>query len=201
MVTSKKLIVFSTLVLMLSGCYKVEHPDTEPIAFKQPEIQFQKSGTILLSRAMPQKVARASVPGTHRMMMPLIGYIPPSVGFLPADNETWLEIDSLSKKLTLFRGKKVLAVVQAEGMIGAEPGLYALQHKEKDPLWYAPDKYFSKRKLGVPTEDAQTRYLRGALLCRSLRSGLERGSWWTTSVPSRALEALLYAAAWLLNCN
>ena len=160
-----RIVILINVLMFLSACYRIEHPEITPIVALEHEskVLYQKSGTILVSRTIPAQIEVAAVAGKHRLMMPLIGYIPPSTGFLPADNETWLEVDSSKKTITLFRGKAVVTIVQAEGAVSAAPGLYALQHKEKDPVWYAADEYFTKRQITPPSEESEGRYLRGAL--------------------------------------
>jgi hypothetical protein len=83
--------------------------------------------------------------------------------FSPGENETWIEIDSKSKKVRVFRGKSKIKEFLGEGEVIAQVGLYSLQHKQKNPLWYAPDDYFLKRKLSVPPAEDRIRYRRGAL--------------------------------------
>jgi len=84
-------------------------------------------------------------------------------GILPATNETWLEIDSSKKSVTLLRGEERLKSFAVEGDVGLSPGKYALQYKQHFPTWYAPNSYFEKRELSVPGEQDQSRYLKGAL--------------------------------------
>src|SRR5262245_48772801 len=77
--------------------------------------KYLESGTIILSHQVPNKdksVAALAQPPlsveegqspTARVMAPLVGYFPPAVTYLPADNETWLEINRDSKTLVLFK--------------------------------------------------------------------------------------------------
>jgi len=99
----------------------------------------------------------------QQLMAPLIGYIPPTIGFLPAENEAWLEVEKATKSVALYIGKELKKSVQAEGSISLAPGTYALQHKQKSAAWYAPDSYFQKRQLSVPAASDRSRYRRGAL--------------------------------------
>jgi hypothetical protein len=94
---------------------------------------------------------------------PVIGFFPPVANFNPADNELWIQIDSTSRELKVFKGKEQIKSVTGEGQISLAPGEYPLQHKQKDPLWYAPDQYFEKRRLRVPPRGDNFRYRRGAL--------------------------------------
>ena len=135
---------------------------------------FMQSGTIILSHQVPQRssqepleLAQNTYTARDRaqpsLMAPLIGYFPPATGYVPADNEAWLEIDTSKSSLTVFRGREVLAQLQAEGQVDIAPGEYFLRHKQKEPKWYAPDSYFHNRRLAAPAKDDSMRFRRGAL--------------------------------------
>lgn len=94
---------------------------------------------------------------------PLLGFIPLHSSFQPADNEVWLELDREKSKVNLYRGKEKIKELSAQGKINLTPGQYPLQHKQKSPLWYAPDEYFEKRQLRTPPRGDHFRYRRGAL--------------------------------------
>lgn len=94
---------------------------------------------------------------------PIAGFFPPIASFNPADNELWVELDTTSKELKVFKGKEQIKSIKGEGDVDLAPGQYPLQHKQKDPLWYAPDEYFEKRHLKVPPRGDNFRYRRGAL--------------------------------------
>src|SRR5690606_8603035 len=80
---------------------------------------------------------------------PIIGFFPLTATFNPADNEVWLELDRESRLLKVFKGKKEIKTIKGEGIVALAPGEYPLQHKQKSPLWYAPDEYFENRELRV----------------------------------------------------
>jgi hypothetical protein len=126
--------------------------------------RYLESGTIIISHQMPVRenpLALGTEPAA--LYAPLVGYFPPAVTYLPADNETWLEIDRSSKVLTVFKGKEKIKQMQGEGEVSIAPGDYYLQHKQKQPKWYAPNEYFVKRQLTVPPPNDGLRYRRGAL--------------------------------------
>ncbi len=97
------------------------------------------------------------------VMAPLIGYFPPLMSFVPAENEIWLEVDRATAKLSLYKGREIVKQIQGEGVVSMNTGEYFLQHKQKSPLWYAPNDYFTKRQLAVPSSENRLRYRRGAL--------------------------------------
>ena len=130
---------------------------------------FLSSGTIIVSQQISsemkqQAMTSANIPESEpKMFAPLIGYFPPAATYLPAENESWVEILRASKKVLIHKGLSIVAEIQGEGDIPLAPGEYYIQHKQKSPLWYAPDEYFSKRQLEVPAQGDRSRYRRGAL--------------------------------------
>ncbi|MCB0322682.1 MAG: L,D-transpeptidase [Bdellovibrionales bacterium] len=173
----------SILVLCLfsaTACSILPAPEAETTAESTmvfDQTRYLESGTILLSHAVPERANTESLAqnafegappvagpmGEPTLFAPLIGYFPPAHAYLPADNETWLEIDKAGKKLTLFKGKSPIKEMTGEGEISIGSGDYYLQHKQKQPLWYAPDQYFERRQLAVPEPGDRLRYRRGAL--------------------------------------
>ena len=102
-------------------------------------------------------------PDSPSVMAPLIGYFPPLMSFVPAENEVWLEVDRTTAKIAVYKGREVVKQIQGEGVVSMNTGEYFLQHKQKQPLWYAPNEYFTKRQLAVPASENRLRYRRGAL--------------------------------------
>ena len=123
---------------------------------------FQESGTIGISQQIPTDQNIKIAKQEKKVMAPLIGYVPNAEEFFPAYNEHWLKVDKATKTLVLLRGEEELKRVVAEGEIKLKPGTYSLQHKEVDPLWYAPDTYFTTRNIDGPESDDLGRYRRGA---------------------------------------
>lgn len=151
----RNVILLILCVALLTGCGL--SGSTRPYDFSKPG--YLSSGTIVLSRQVPAE----SPVTTEESFGPVIGYIPPMTGILPAANELWIEIDTEKLTVTLYRGEEKLSTVKAEGSVSLPPGKYALQFKQKFPTWYAPNSYFEKRMLEVPAEYDESRYLRGAL--------------------------------------
>ena len=154
------------------------------------EIAYLPAGQIIVSRPISE-VRINSADDTKPMasgpeFSQLVGFFPPSKGFLPAQNQTWLEIDSKEKTVQIFRGQTSIRKIQAEGKVSLEPGTYSLQHKQKRPLWYAPDDYFAKRQLPVPPPGDRERYRRGALgqfaLYPSVTFPIHSGPVWSDDV-------------------
>lgn len=129
---------------------------------------FKSSGTIVMSHRVPDNASFSNLSNSDKLasspslFAPLIGYFP-AMSYLPADNEIWIEISRSEKKISIYKGKETLKDIKAEGNVELDAGEYYLQHKQKQPLWYASDDYFKNRKLEVPDSSARLRYRKGAL--------------------------------------
>jgi len=157
----KNTTILSFILLILGSCGA-----TKPFNLSAPGSKFLSSGSIVLSRQISESVIApgvATAANSTAKYSPILGYIPPMTGVLPAANEIWLEIDSSNKTMTLIKGEQRLKTIPMQGQLPLAPGKYALQHKQQSPTWYAPDSYFQKRNLEIPAEQDQGRYLKGAL--------------------------------------
>ena len=158
----KRIFLICLLGLFLQGCGLYPSPESSQTKYNQPEAaKYALSGSIVISKPIPTKVSNSIQDDT--VHSPLLGFTPPSKDFVPAENEAWLEIARKTKEIKLRQGSKVVQSVKAEGNITLKPGQYSLQHKQKRPLWYAPDEYFTKRGIDVPASGDRARYRRGAL--------------------------------------
>lgn len=117
---------------------------------------------------------------------PLVGFFPLSIAFKPADNEVWIQILRDKNQIEVFKGQELIKSIQAEGKISLAPGEYPLQHKQRNPLWYAPDEYFSRRELRVPPRGDHFRYRRGALgnyaVYPTMDFAIHSGPFWSEEV-------------------
>jgi len=178
------------IFLSLSACSLTGNSNnSSDTALLLPDMQqsrYLKSGTIILSRQLPTAadslLAKAS--DKSEPMAPIIGYVPPAKSFLPAVNEAWLEIDRANRTLTVFRGKEKLKVISANGVVGLPGGNYMISAKQLAPVWNAPDQYFAKRNLPLPT-NAEDRRLRGALGSQAIFAenlSIHSAPFWTEDV-------------------
>lgn len=111
------------------------------------------SGSLLISKAIPE-VSQSSASQS------LLGFIPviPSLDV----KGSWISIDSSTKTVSLMNGDAVARTFSAQ--VGELPkGEFQLLHKQRAPLWYAPDSYFAARRLNVPAQGDRSRFRRGAL--------------------------------------
>ena len=137
------------LVLVLAGCSFIPGPRRTASNHND---QWLQDGLIMVSRPLP-KVSMPSPRDMHALL-PLHA----------AQSETWLSINRISKTINLMQGNQRLSVAEAqEGVDELAPGVYQLLHKQRNALWYAPDVYFSHRRLMIPPQGDRSRFRRGAL--------------------------------------
>jgi hypothetical protein len=77
-----------------------------------------------------------------------------------------LEIDASKGTIRLLNADENSTDEPIQILNGASSitrGDYVAPLKQKDPSWYAPDSYFTKRDLAVPAPFSSERFLRGAL--------------------------------------
>ncbi len=133
-------------VLSIAACSSSKNT---PIS-SSDNTQWQTSGSITIARPLPE----VTTVMPSRML-----------GFLPSQSPkgTWLSIDRENHKVSLMDGADEVTSCTAKGLESLDPGRFELAHKQRNPLWYAPESYFTNRNLPVPSEGDSGRYLRGAL--------------------------------------
>jgi len=161
-------ILISILSINLAGCAGTLNSNTLWSSADKHNDNYLSSGSIILSRNIPtEQIDEHQYTQienkSEKVFAPLIGFFPPSTNFLPADNEAWLELKKQSNSVNLYNGKNIVSSFAVEGNFNIDAGKYYVQHKEKNPVWYAPDQYFAKRHLEIPGAADKLRYRRGAL--------------------------------------
>lgn len=129
--------------------------------------QVEQGRTLSVARVMPLD-GSVSVAGPVPALEPLSALVESAhaLGFVPAEafhDGKWLSIDSKSNTVRLMDGQSEIRSGPVAGASLLRPGTFAIQHKQRGALWYAPDQYFSSRGLKVPGTGERGRYLRGAL--------------------------------------
>ncbi|MCB0332981.1 MAG: hypothetical protein KDD55_05740 [Bdellovibrionales bacterium] len=139
--------VFSLpIALCLSSCAQSANTPVDV----DGQFAWQTSGSITIARPLPAVTT----------VMPA-----KMLGFLPSQSPkgSWLSIDRTTNTVALMDGSDEVTSTHAEGLDLLEPGRFELAHKQRNPLWYAPESYFTNRQLPTPAEGDSRRYLRGAL--------------------------------------
>lgn len=86
-----------------------------------------------------------------------------SYGFAPtSEGSRSLVLDTRHNRAVLMQAGKELASADLLDTSGLAAGSYTVAHKQRNPLWHAPDYYFQSRGLATPAEGDKQRYLRGA---------------------------------------
>lgn len=138
------------LVLFATACSH-KAPAAEGVPGLETASRWVTDGQIIISRSAPE------VSDSDGRL---------ALGFLPLSGAhvgPWLSVDRSSETVQLMDGSKVVAKSAATGIKSLKDGVYQLQHKQRNPLWYAPDTYFQDRNLPLPPEGDKSRFRRGAL--------------------------------------
>ena len=154
-----RVILSALLGLILSGCSAsgpVSQSSESPTGYGQ-------DGILALSRPMPEPIALAAALDSAPVNN-MLGFVPASIApAVVAPAGTWLSINRRDKTVSLMEGSKASITVHGDGIEQLKAGSFHLLHKQRSPLWYAPDAYFTERGLAVPPEGDRERYRRGAL--------------------------------------
>ena len=110
-----------------------------------------EDGSIVLSRTVPE----ANLTTSGR----IFSFLPNNL----EDNTTWLKINREAGTIEMANGLSVTEIKSGSNFDLLTPGTYKVIHKQENPLWYAPDEYFTSRNLDIPASGDKSRYLRGAL--------------------------------------
>ena len=170
----------ASVITVLSSC----SPHSPNPTYSSSQ-NWNSDGSIVLARPIPASTvfSNGTLSGIKSVgNTPLLGFMP--VQFAVAGE--WLSIDRSKHTITLMSGAIERQSVSGEGFETLNPGVYSLLHKQRNPLWYAPDSYFEIRKLSTPAQGDRERYRRGALGDYALFIGqdipLHSGPIWTSEI-------------------
>lgn len=154
---SLSLALSTTLILStgsgLIGCSSLSDRSANPNSFA-----WLNSGELTFGGAVP--TAKQKSPSLSKRT----DYNQYAYGFsptAPAGSKS-LILDTSRKTAKLMQAGKEIARAKLLDSSGMTPGEYQVAHKQRNPLWYAPQDYFSSRGISVPVEGDKRRYLRGA---------------------------------------
>jgi len=138
---------FISLVGLLLAC-TTSRPSTPPLGWLE-------SGSIALARPIPAPI--------HAQPTTALGFW----SWYPTQlltGQATLALDRNARTLTFTTPSgETVSIPNVDVAATLQPGTYEVLHKQQNPLWYAPDQYFSSRKLPVPSQGDRSRYRRGAL--------------------------------------
>jgi hypothetical protein len=154
-----KLLLYLLVVAFLNGCAFVGSPS-------RPNKAWLLDGALALSRPVPtptkqladNSAASATSPTTVTAEAPT------------ADQSTVpsILISRQDKTLTALRPGETPLVLKTEGAQFLKEGSFSVTQKKENPLWYAPNRYFTNRSLTIPQEGSRDRFKRAALGSRTL---------------------------------
>ena len=145
-------------LLILTACSNYIFPNSTSSIKTRTTSRWEPSGSITLSRADP---GQANLHGKSETSATALGFVPASLHGAPAGS--WVSIDISKQSLNLMKGDQVVAQLSGFGVASLKAGLFKVKHKQRNPLWYAPDSYFAARSLAAPQEGDKARFRRGAL--------------------------------------
>ncbi len=129
-----------------------------------------RGGSILIARPAPQVNVMYAAAGSSR----LSGSEPRMLGFAPtsANDKDTNDIDIVSQQLVATINRKASTVnisgIDSPGLVyqlgdSVPSGAYKVGLIQRNPRWYAPDAYYTRRNLKVPPAGSAPRFLKGAL--------------------------------------
>lgn len=153
----------------LAGCSSLFGPsESGPTPAMVVETNWLTDGLIAIARPVPApstslalKSWDAPTSGAELAVnsSTLLGFMP----LPPTQAAAWLSIDTARQTIALMAGAEVVTTGTGEGLANLKPGTYRIAHKQRQPLWHAPTRYFEARGLPVPAEGDRARFRRGAL--------------------------------------
>jgi hypothetical protein len=168
---SSKLAIISMSLLSLSACSGVGSNSSD---FSS---ELTDSGSIVLARPMPKAIATglavnhaennspATMLGFSANTQLSVSETRKTADEAPQISIPTLTVDISSATITVVGGEDISSepIAVLNGADSLKPGNYVAPLKQKDPSWYAPDSYFTKRNLPVPQAFSPDRFLNGAL--------------------------------------
>jgi hypothetical protein len=146
-----------------------------------PDSRWLQSGSLALSRPLPQP---SKVASTQEPTAPAS----PSIGDSAA-----LIISRRDRTLTAIRPGGTPLVIKTDGAQHLRSGSFSVTQKELEPLWYAPKEYFMKRALPVPPEGSRERFKRAALGAQTIylndQTPIHSGPIWMREIGGLRLNA------------
>ena len=175
-----------SIVLMtaLSGCSGMFFSSAKPV---DNPVNWAADGSIVVARAAPAPQSLA--PDT------MLGFLPGTVPALASPAEKlgpWLSINRNLGTATLMDGATEVDTFRGEGLEKIPGGTFHVMLKERNPLWYAPDSYFTSRHLDVPPPGDKARFRRGALgdfvMFLDKDTPVHSGPVWSTDIGGARLD-------------
>jgi len=141
----------AALVLFASGC-------SGALGGRRGNAAWLESGALALSRPVPPAMTAMKRPDNAPQTAP------PTASL----EVTQLVVSRSDRTIALIQPGSSPLVFKTEGAQSLPGGSFSITLKEADPLWYAPNEYFTNRSLQVPAQGSRARFMRAALGHRAL---------------------------------
>lgn len=154
-----KKIIYIILCCLFSACAGSGTTSQNSSAQNDAKLksEWMRDGSIVISRPVPEVIQNES-----DVLQNMLGFLPQNGSIVG----NWIKIDRAQSTLTLMSGENTVKTIKLDAsnqIDKLKAGEYKLLHKQRNPLWYAPDSYFTMRNLAVPSANDRQRYRRGAL--------------------------------------
>ncbi len=143
------------VLTQLTSCTTWNNKDLASPFNYRTESHSNQNGSLTISRRDPG-VSRHQGDAFHQPL----GFIPEPT---TQHSGSWLLVKTSQGVIELMNGEKVVSSIKGDGVRDLPHGVFKVKHKQRNPLWYAPDSYFSERALPAPLDGDKARYRRGAL--------------------------------------
>ena len=131
-------ILSLVLIISLVGCSTPKD---------NQQVSYQLNGLISINRQAPEVTSLKA---------------PHSLAFMPVQFDSyWLKINTEANQLELMQGSRKVNSYKFINHQELPTGSYKIVLKDNNPLWYANENYYLERKLPVPVEFSEERYLKG----------------------------------------
>ena len=147
-------VIFSSFSMLLSACGIAAHPSEQN--------QWLADGSIALYREVKSPPPIPITAASLHTFAPIRGILSDSAD--QSFNQIRISLDASTQAL-MIRGlgaAPILVPVEGASHISGLSSQTIIL-KQEDPLWYAPDSYFTKRGITIPAPFAEERFRRGAL--------------------------------------
>lgn len=142
------------------------------------------NGVLALSRPVPE-VGVKPLPRAQSML-----------GFMPTTHTQEAASVTISRTSNMLElsgaGDSGPRTFPIEGAQNLPVGTYSVLLKQQDPLWYAPDRYFTSRELDIPGQGEKERFRRGALGSHALflsgETPIHAGPLWSEEIGGVRIE-------------
>lgn len=154
-------VTFLITVMYLSGCGTMIHDQNKNLLGAKKDFEstgWLGSGSLSIARPAPQINPQSNTS--------IFAFMPVASNKVPTNitpTNSSLLVDRATNTISFYKGGSQLFNFKGEVAMDLPPGQYGVLLKQEQPMWYAPDRYFTERNLPLPGHGSAERFRRGAL--------------------------------------